>query len=262
MANKYWFTALIAAIAVGVPCAKAAPPADQSVLAQIVARGTIRVGMTGDYRPFDIRNAQTGQYSGIDVEMAKNLAASLGVKLAIVPTTWSTLMPGLLAHRYDIAMGGITITLPRLVTAFFSTPEMRAGKIPLTLCANQARYATVAQIDQPNVTVVVNPGGTNEAFDKSHLPNAKILLIKDNTQTFAAILDGKADLMITDNVEARLQHAVHPKLCAVHPNHPFDFAELGYMMPQDPALKSYVDQWVRIEQKTGAYARFTAAAMQ
>lgn len=260
MTNRQWLTALMMTIALAMPGTKAR--ADGSILAQVLARGTIRIGMTGDYRPFDIRDPKTGQYSGIDVDMAKALATSLGVKLEIVPTTWPTLMQGLLAHRYDMAMGGITITLPRLETAFFSTPVMRAGKVPLTLCANQARYATLAQIDQPGVTVVVNPGGTNEAFDKAHLGKAKILLIKDNTQTFGTILDGKADLMITDNVEARLQHALHPTLCAVHPGHPFDFAELGYMMPQDPALKSYVDEFVRIEQKTDAYAAFTASAMR
>ncbi len=261
MTIRWWFVCLLSMLALSIGPAGASPP-DGSALARILARGTIRIGMTGDYRPFDLLNQQTGQYSGIDVDMAQSLAESLGVKLKIVPTTWPTLMQGLLDHRYDMAMGGITITLPRLETAFFSTPVMRAGKVPLTLCTNRARFATLAQIDQPGVTIVVNPGGTNESFDRTHLARAKLLVIADNTKTFAAVLDGKADLMITDNVEARLQHALHPQLCAVHPDHPFDFAELGYMMPQDPALKSYVDEWLRIEQKTGAYASFTAAAMR
>ena len=252
--------ALATTMAMSAGTAKAAAP--QTLLAHILARGTIRVGMTGDYKPFDILNKKTGQFSGIDVSMARLLAKSLGVKLQIVKTTWPTLMQGLLAHKYDIAMGGITITLPRLKTAFFSTPVLRAGKIPLTLCKNKDRFATLAQIDQPDVKVIVNPGGTNAAFDKAHLHKAQIVVIKDNTKTFGEVLAGKVDLMITDNVEARLQQKLHPQLCAVHPNHPFNFAELGYMMPQDPALKSYVDAWVRIEQKTGVHAALAKKWMQ
>lgn len=253
-----WTAALAAVMASGA--AHAAAP--HSVLARILARGTLRVGMTGDYRPFDIRDPKTGAFSGIDVAMARRLANSLSVRLQIVPTSWPALMAGLLAQRYDIAMGGITITLPRLETAFFSTPVLRAGKVPLTLCSNAARFATLAQIDRPGVKVIVNPGGTNAAFDKAHLHRAEIVVIKDNTATFGEILSGKVDLMITDNVEARLQHRLHPGLCAVHPGHPFDFAELGYMMPQDPALKSYVDAWLRIAMKTGVYARLTRKWMQ
>lgn len=253
--------ALLLAATVTLTARAASPTPPDSVLARILARGTIRVGMTGDYRPFDLRDAKTGQYQGISVDMANLLAKSLGVKLQIIPTTWPTLMNGLLAHKYDIAMGGITITLPRLKTAFFSTPLMRAGKIPLTLCTNKDRFATLAQIDQPGVKVIVNPGGTNAAFDRKNLHKAQIVVIKDNEKTFGEILDGKVDLMITDNVEARLQHHLHPQLCGVHPNHPFTFSELGYMMPQDPALRSFVNEFVRIETKTGVYAKLTKQAM-
>ncbi|HEX7389864.1 MAG TPA: transporter substrate-binding domain-containing protein [Acidiphilium sp.] len=252
--------AMMGAMAVG--SAKAAPPApDTSVLSQILARGTLRVGMTGDYRPFDILDAKTGQFSGIDVVMANRLARALGVKLDIVKTTWPTLMQGLLTHKYDIAMGGITITLPRLKTAFFSTPVMRAGKIPFTLCKNVNKYQTIAEIDRPDVKVIVNPGGTNAAFDKAHLPHAQIVVIKDNTKTFGEILDGKVDLMITDNVEARLQHTLHPALCPVHPDQPFTFSQLGYMMPQDPALQSFVDYWLRIERHDGTYKHLLKASL-
>ena len=249
---------LAAGLAAGVARAAQGP----SVLARILARGTIRVGMTGDYRPFDLRDPRDGVYRGLDVDMARGLARSLGVRLEIVPTTWPTLMAGLLAHRYDIAMGGITITLPRLRTAFFSHPVLRAGKVPLTLCKNAARFATLAEIDRPGVKVIVNPGGTNAAFDRAHLHHAQIVVIPDNTKTFGEILAGRVDLMITDNVEAELQHKLHPALCAVHPGHPFDFAELGYMMPQDPALRSYVDEWLRITRKTGLYGRLRRRWMQ
>jgi cyclohexadienyl dehydratase len=45
----------------------------QSRLDDIAARGTLRVGLTGDYRPFSELDKHSGAYSGLDVDMANNL---------------------------------------------------------------------------------------------------------------------------------------------------------------------------------------------
>src|ERR1700753_4134557 len=66
-------------------------PLAQSRLDEITGRGVLRVGLTGDYRPFSLRDA-SGAYAGLDVDMAQDLADSLGVKLEIVPTTWTGVM--------------------------------------------------------------------------------------------------------------------------------------------------------------------------
>jgi cyclohexadienyl dehydratase len=69
----------------------------------IVAGGTLRVGLTEDYRPFSFADA-SGKVEGIDVDMAMSLAQSLGVKLDIVKTSWSTLKSDLKTNSFDIAM--------------------------------------------------------------------------------------------------------------------------------------------------------------
>ena len=60
----------------------------------------------------------------------------------------------------------------------------------------------------------------------------------DNVTIFQQIVDGKADLMMTDAIEARLQSRLHPELCAVHPQQPFDFAEKAYLLPRDEAFNA------------------------
>jgi len=224
----------------------------------ILARGVLRVGLTGDYRPFSFRDPATGTVSGLDVDMAQSLADGMGVTLEVVPTAWGSLTADLAAGKFDIAMGGVTITLPRLKTAFFSNPVMRAGKTPIARCADQDRYQTLAQIDRPEVTVITNPGGTNESFDRTTLHNAKILVFPDNATIFDALAQGHADLMITDGVEARLQQKLHPALCAIHPDAPFTTAELGYMLPRDVALKFFVDAWLHGLDISGAHAKLVA----
>ena len=119
---------------------------------------------SGAYRPFSFSDA-SGEIEGIDVDMAMSLARSLGVRLEIVKTSWSTLKSDLEANSFDIAMGGITITLDRQKTGLFSNPIFSSGKTPITHCGDEPKYGTIAAIDQPGVRVIVNPGGTNERFD-------------------------------------------------------------------------------------------------
>jgi cyclohexadienyl dehydratase len=150
------------------------------------------VGLTEDYRPFSFATA-SDKVEGIDVDMAMSLAQSLGVKLEIVKTSWSTLKSDLEANSFDIAMGGITITLDRQKAGLFSNPVFSSGKTPITHCGDEAKYETIAAIDRPGVQVIVNPGGTNERFDRAHLQNATIVQWSDNATIFDALVEGSDD---------------------------------------------------------------------
>ena len=225
----------------------------QSRLDEIVARGTLRVALTGDYRPFSLLDKATGQYTGLDVDMANALAESLGVKLEIVPTTWSTLLADLKGDKFDVGMGGISVNLARQKTAFFSAPVLRVGKTPIARCADKARFQTLAQIDRPGVRVIVNPGGTNEKFDRANLKQATIVTFPDNTKIFEELVAKRADVMITDSVETKLQQKLHPELCAIHPDQPFDYGELAYLLPRDLPLQQYVNQWLHLAIENGTW---------
>jgi cyclohexadienyl dehydratase len=217
----------------------------------IVGGGTLRVALTEDYRPFSFADA-SGKAEGIDVDMAMSLAQSLGVRLEIVKTSWSALKSDLEANSFDIAMGGITITLDRQKMGLFSNPVFSSGKTPITHCGDEPKFETIAAIDHPGVHVIVNPGGTNERFDRAHLKKATIVQWTDNATIFDALVEGKADLMITDAVETRVQAKLHPGvLCPVHPNAPFDHSELAYWMPRDSIFAAYVNQWLNLLDLSG-----------
>jgi cyclohexadienyl dehydratase len=74
-----------------------------------------------------------------------------------VKTTWSTLKSDLEANGFDIAMGGVTITLDRQKVGLFSNPVFSSGKTPITHCGGEPKYATIAAIDQPEVHVCQAP---------------------------------------------------------------------------------------------------------
>ncbi|WP_254459359.1 transporter substrate-binding domain-containing protein [Xanthomonas sacchari] len=230
-----------------------------SHLDSVLQRGALRVCTTGDYAPYSRLRAD-GSYEGIDIALAQSLADSLEVKLQWVPTRWPTLLPDLRADRCDIAVGGISVSLPRQRQAWFSAVLEVDGKIPLVRCADRARYRDIARIDRPEVRVIEPRGGTNEAFARRELPHAQLILSDDNPAIFRDLREGRADVMITDASEARFQQRQVPGLCAVAPKQPLQYSEKAFLLPRDDvAWKAYVDQWLHLSKASGAYARVVAA---
>jgi cyclohexadienyl dehydratase len=230
-------------------------------LDDIIGRGKLRIGATGDYRPFTYLNKETGKFEGHDIDVALALGKAMGVEVEFVQTSWPTLSKDFAADMFDIAMGGVSITLARQLIGSFSTPIMREGKAPIARCGETEKFDTITEIDAPNVRVVVNPGGTNEKFARAHFKESDLRVHGDNVTIFKEIAEGRADVMVTDASETKFQQKLHPGvLCAVNPDKPFDFAEKGYWIQRDPALKEFVDQWLHIANQTGEmkaiYARW------
>lgn len=83
-------------------------PAPTSWLDEIARRGTLRIGMTGDYLPFTYLDKTTQKFRGFDVDMAEAPGKALGVKVEYVQTAWPKLMKDFEADQFDIAMGGVS----------------------------------------------------------------------------------------------------------------------------------------------------------
>ena len=121
---------------------------------------------------------------------------------------------------------------------------------------NVARFQTVADIDQPGVTVIENPGGSNERFARANFTKAKIVIFPDNTTIFDEILKGNADLMIAESVEVIVQQKLRPGLCAVNPEKPLQYGEMAWLLPRgDVVFKAWVDQWLHLAKASGEYDR-------
>ena len=85
------------------------------------------------------------------------------------------------------------MTPERRHVAFFSRTYHEGGKTPIARCADRDRLDTLAEIDSPDVRVIVNPGGTNERYAREHLRAAAVRLHSDNRSVFEEIAAGRAD---------------------------------------------------------------------
>jgi cystine transport system substrate-binding protein len=105
-----------------VPAAHAA-----DLLDTVKARGTLRIALEGTYPPFNFKDARSGALAGYDVDVAKLVAAKLGVKPEFVTTEWSAILAGLGAGKYDVIVSQVGITPKRQEAFDFSEPYTYSG---------------------------------------------------------------------------------------------------------------------------------------
>ena len=204
---------------------------NQPTISRIQERGTLLAGTTGDYRPLSFRE-EDGTYWGFGIEVAGEIARRLGVGLQFVPTSWPTLSADVQAdpQTFDLAIGGITITDARRETMLMSDGYLANGKTILCRAVDADRYKSLAEIDKPEVRVMVNPGGLNEKFANANLTHAAIIVHQKNEEIPTLIAEGKADVMITEITEAPYYVQTDPRLAAPLINEPFTHGEIGVLM--------------------------------
>ncbi|MDE1917172.1 MAG: transporter substrate-binding domain-containing protein [Sphingomonadales bacterium] len=117
----------------------------------------LRFGLTGDYPPFAEMQAD-GSLTGADIDMARQIARAMGRRAEFVSTSWTALSADFVAGRFDIALGGLTVTPERAALGTFSIALPDDGKRPLALCRNRRLYHSLADIDRPGVRVQINRG--------------------------------------------------------------------------------------------------------
>ena len=221
-------------------------------LRAIQERGVLLVGSAGDYQPMSYLDPETGEYVGFDAALAQALAASLGVQVQFVPTSWPTLMEDTLAGRFDLAVCGITITDARKDQALMSIGYLGNGKTVLCRAEDAGKYTSLEAINRPDVRVMENSGGLNEKFARENLPNATLIIHDVNQEIPGLVASGAADVMITEIMEAAYYAGKDARLATPLISQPFTRGELGFLMPKGSEdLLEYVNAFILQSRENG-----------
>lgn len=117
---------ILAAGLIGLTCFAATAHAED-LLDQVKARGTLRIGLEGTFPPFNSKDAKTGELVGFDVDIAKAVAAKLGVKPEFITTEWSGIIAGLQAGKFDVIVNQVGVTDARKQVLDFSPAYTYSG---------------------------------------------------------------------------------------------------------------------------------------
>ncbi|GAA9597646.1 hypothetical protein UBN83_12140 [Helicobacter pylori] len=88
-----------------------------SLYEKLINKETISVGTEGIYPPFTYHNKE-GKLTGYDVEVARELAKELGVKIKFHETSWDIMLTGLKSGRFDMVANQVSLTTKKRQATF------------------------------------------------------------------------------------------------------------------------------------------------
>ena len=174
---------------------------------KIQERGTIRVGMS-TFVPWAMRD-KAGDLIGFEIDLAKEFAKDQGLEIEFVPTAWDGIIPALLAGKFDVIIGGMTITEARQKTVDFSIPYAQGG-VQLAAHKQEAKgFKTIADFNSRRVTLTARRGTTAAKAAKELMPKARLRQFDDDSQAFQEVLNGRAHAALASSPKPEHQSVKH-----------------------------------------------------
>ena len=167
----------------------------ESVIETIMKRGKLKVGMS-TFVPWAMRNKK-GELIGFEIDVAKKVAEDMGVKIEFVPTAWSGIIPALIAGKFDVIIGGMSVTPQRNLTINFTAPYAHSG---MGIAANKKLASGLAWPEGYNsrsVTFACRRGATPCSLIKELWPKARLRQFDDDSLSFQEVINGNAHATVS-----------------------------------------------------------------
>ena len=226
--------------------------AQESALEQILKRGELRVGLEAGYMPFEMRDRK-GDLIGFDVDLARLMARNMGVKLTLVNTQWDGIIAALLTDKFDLLMGGMTITPERNLKVNFTDPYVLIGQ---TVVLNKKLAATVKtyrDLNAPKYTIATKLGTTGDIAAHKFLPLAHLKAFESEADAATEVRQGRADAYVYDLPFNAIYVAQNPENL-VHLREPFTQEALGWAVrKRDPDFLNWLNNFLAQIKRDGIY---------
>ena len=206
-----WFSKVTVVAAAVLAAGLGAIEARADKLADILAKGVVRVAVFADVPPFGMQN-QNRELEGFDIDMAKLVAKTLGVKLELVPVPAASRIPFLITDKADMNIAAMSITAERAKQVMFSAPYADTSLAVYGAKSIAAKSAA----DLGRNRIAVAKGTTEDLVLTALAPNADIMRTEDNATAVQAYLSGQAQMLAANSV-------VVVELAKKNPSKEFDF---------------------------------------
>lgn len=171
--------------------------AQESRLETIQKNNELKVCIWPEYYGISYLDPRTQTLSGIDTDLAAELAKDLGVKLTFVQSSFATLLQDIPNNKCDIAMFAIGNTPSRAQKIRFTTPHLSSDIYAITTKSNK-KIQSWMDIDKKGVVVAVAKGTYHEPVMKEKLKHATLLVVNSMHAREQEVQAGRADVFMTD----------------------------------------------------------------
>ncbi|MGX9964467.1 substrate-binding periplasmic protein [Roseomonas sp. F4] len=208
-----------------------------------------------DYFAISFRNPRNGEMEGIDIDMARGLAARLEVRPSFVETNFTEFMDRLEAGSCDIAMMAVGVTPARAQRVAFSKPYMASPIYAVTTRTN-TRIQAWRDIDSPGTVVAVAAGTVMEPLMRDTLRNAELMVVAPPRTREGEILSGRADVFMSDFPYTRRMVLMHDWARVIDPPGRFGDTLYAYAVARgDQAWLNEVNAFLERSRVDGSLAR-------
>jgi polar amino acid transport system substrate-binding protein len=224
---------------------------DSPVLDRIIETSTLRVGMSGNQPPFNMK-ARDGAMMGLEVDLANALAAAMKVELQIVQKPFGDLIPALENGEVDLVLSGMTITADRSRSVSFVGPYVISGKSILTKSANLAAVQEAGELNESDIRLVTLRNSTSETFVRTNLPEAQLTAVDSYDEAVEMLRADQTGALVADMPICLLTVLRYPNEDFATLNQPLTLEPIGIAVPvNDPQLLNLVRNYVTALEGTG-----------
>ena len=220
----------------------------ESAIEQIAKRGVIKVGMDV-FVPWAMKDKK-GELIGFEIDIAKKVAKDLGVKIEFVPTKWSGIIPSLITGKFDVLIGGMTITTQRNLKINFTRPYYYTEQ---GLMAHKKKAAgfKVSDFNSPGVTIAARLGSTAAVAAKQQFPKAKLRLFDDEPAAVQELRNGNVHAMVSAQPLPSSTALEYPDTIMVY-DEVMMLEAIGIGVRKgDPETLNLINNWIEINRNNG-----------
>ena len=240
--------------------ATAPEPAKEPNLARILRTRRLRVGGAVSEEPYFYKNSGTGQWSGFLVAMAVDLAATLGVELAITDSNWAEMVLDLHTGKTDLAYGA-SPTPQRAMFADFSTPLFHDTYA--ILARKGFAPKSWAELNVPGSLVAIDTGSAREEAVRRFAGNTAITGFKTRDEALLAVQSGRLDCFVATVFFALAALKKNPQIGELVVPTPHLRVAVCTAMPYDDdrRFRGVVDAWSEDNRGVGQIRKWIMAGL-
>jgi polar amino acid transport system substrate-binding protein len=168
-------------------------PANEPTLGRILRTKKLRVAALDGEEPYFRKDQKSGKWTGFCVSMAQDLAAGLGVEVALSEANWTDAATDLHAGKVDLTYSP-SPTVQRAMFADFGTPLFHDAYA--ILARKGFAPKSWAELNVPESLVAVDEGSAREETARRFAGTAAITGFKTRDEALAAVQSGRADCFV------------------------------------------------------------------